>query len=462
MSPPLIRAAQYLRMSTERQYYSIGGQSAANAEYAREHGYEIVRTYKDEARSGLTLERREGLKQLLADILGRVAPYGIVIVYDLSRWGRFQDLDEGAHYEFLCRSAGIAVEYSAEPFANDGSMAAILFKQLKRAVSAQFSSDLSRNIGRTLRGLRAEGCWVGGTPPYGFQRVSVAPDGERHLLRAGQPHDRRPGVRLMLAPGPPEEVAVVRRVFDLFVRKRLSCMRITRLLEAEGAPLPARGSRAWTARQVKRMLRNETYCGVIVTGQKVRRLRTSTSRPRKEWVRIEGAIEPIISAAIFKRAQRRFKPRPARPTRAELLADLQRLFDTHGYLTSPLINKEGRYGAACCKTHFGSVMGAYEAVGYLPTRIQVSDSAGWARMTPAQRTERSASRVPDADVLGGIRALLQRKGFLSLELIRSTPGLPNKQQLRRRFGDTAALYRQVGYVPSNLQAARFKAAEPAR
>jgi hypothetical protein len=32
-----------------------------------------------------------------------------------SRWGRFQDADESAHYEFLCKSAGIPVHYCAEP-----------------------------------------------------------------------------------------------------------------------------------------------------------------------------------------------------------------------------------------------------------------------------------------------------------------------------------------------------------
>lgn len=41
-------------------------------------------------------------------------------VYDVSRGGRFQDTDESAHYEFLCRRAEIAVPYCAEQFENDG------------------------------------------------------------------------------------------------------------------------------------------------------------------------------------------------------------------------------------------------------------------------------------------------------------------------------------------------------
>ncbi len=53
-----ICVAQYLRMSTEHQQYSIDNQAAAIQEYAREHGFTVVRTYEDPGRSGLLLRRR--------------------------------------------------------------------------------------------------------------------------------------------------------------------------------------------------------------------------------------------------------------------------------------------------------------------------------------------------------------------------------------------------------------------
>ncbi len=86
--PPLIRAAQYVRMSREHQQYSITNQSAANHMYAAQRGMEIVRTYSDEGRSGLNLNRREGLKQLITDVVqsGR-RNFEAIIVYDVSRWG---------------------------------------------------------------------------------------------------------------------------------------------------------------------------------------------------------------------------------------------------------------------------------------------------------------------------------------------------------------------------------------
>jgi len=43
------------------------------------------------------------------------AAYKAILVYDVSRWGPFQDNDEAAHYEFLCKSTGVPVHYCAEP-----------------------------------------------------------------------------------------------------------------------------------------------------------------------------------------------------------------------------------------------------------------------------------------------------------------------------------------------------------
>ena len=54
---------------------------------------------------------------------------------DVSRWGRFQDADESAYYEYVCKRAGIHVEYCAEQFENDGSPTATIIKSVKRAMA---------------------------------------------------------------------------------------------------------------------------------------------------------------------------------------------------------------------------------------------------------------------------------------------------------------------------------------
>ena len=112
------KAAQYVRMSTDMQRYSTENQKSLIALYAASHGFQIVKTYADEGKSGLSIKGRAGLQQLLQDVRGGNAGFGTVLVYDVSRWGRFQDADESAYYEFLCRESGIAIRYCAEEFAN--------------------------------------------------------------------------------------------------------------------------------------------------------------------------------------------------------------------------------------------------------------------------------------------------------------------------------------------------------
>src|SRR5690348_1577258 len=95
------RAAQYVRMSTEHQRYSTENQAVAIRQYAERRGLEVVRTYADEGRSGLRLDGRDGLKRLIDDVQGSKADFSTILVYDVSRWGRFQDADESAYYEYI-------------------------------------------------------------------------------------------------------------------------------------------------------------------------------------------------------------------------------------------------------------------------------------------------------------------------------------------------------------------------
>ena len=106
-SIPAVRAAQYLRMSTDNQRYSLQNQSEAISIYAASRGFEIVETYVDAGKSGLTLKGRNGLKSLLSDVVSGKATFAALLVLDVSRWGRFQDTDQAAHYEFICREAGV-------------------------------------------------------------------------------------------------------------------------------------------------------------------------------------------------------------------------------------------------------------------------------------------------------------------------------------------------------------------
>lgn len=123
-------------MSTDYQQYSTANQKFAIAAYAAAGGIEIVATYEDAGKSGLTLTRRPGLRRLIADVMTGKTQFDTILVYDVSRWGRFQDPDESAHLEYLCRLRGVQVEYCAEPFSNDGTPFTSICKMVKRALAA--------------------------------------------------------------------------------------------------------------------------------------------------------------------------------------------------------------------------------------------------------------------------------------------------------------------------------------
>jgi DNA invertase Pin-like site-specific DNA recombinase len=133
-------------MSTEHQKYSTSNQADVIAQYATAHGFTICRTYADDGKSGLRVEGRDALQQLIADVQSGNADFEAILVYDVSRWGRFQNADESAHYEFICKEAGIAVHYCAEQFSNDGSLSATLIKSLKRAMAGEYSRELSAKV----------------------------------------------------------------------------------------------------------------------------------------------------------------------------------------------------------------------------------------------------------------------------------------------------------------------------
>ncbi len=83
-------------MSTEHQRYSTENQSDAIRSYAERYNMEVVKTYSDAGKSGLKIEGRTALRQLINDVEEGDAGFDVILVYDISRWGRFQDADESA------------------------------------------------------------------------------------------------------------------------------------------------------------------------------------------------------------------------------------------------------------------------------------------------------------------------------------------------------------------------------
>src|SRR3954471_12116430 len=216
---PLItaRAAEYVRMSTEHQKYSTENQADAIRQYAGRRGLTIVRTYADQGKSGLRLDGRDALKQLIADVQNGAADFATILVYDISRWGRFQDADESAYYEYMCKRAGISVQYCAEQFEKDGSPVSTIVKGVKRAMAGEYSRELSVKVFAGQCRLIEMGFRQGGPPGYGLRRQLVDQTGAAKSELARGEHKSLQTDRVVLVPGPDQEVETVRWIYRSFV-----------------------------------------------------------------------------------------------------------------------------------------------------------------------------------------------------------------------------------------------------
>jgi DNA invertase Pin-like site-specific DNA recombinase len=364
--PPLTAAVQYLRVSTEQQHYSFSQQSEAIAQYAAAHGYEILRTYRDPARSGLHLKGRLGLQSLLSDVLREDRSFSAILVLDVTRWGRFQDLDQGAHYEFICRAAGVPVIYCTEPFDNDGSTQSALIKQLKRLMAAEYSRELSVKV-KASQILQAKlGHRQGGPLIYGVRRVIVDGRGRlRGVLERGR-WKAQHSDWVLLQPGAEQELAVLRRIFRRYLMTGVTASTIARELNAEGVPYI--GSRRWGPNAITRLLKHELMVGVYVYNRTSRPLKGALiANPPGEWVRVQ-VFTPFIAPALFAKAQAKLalhgRPRCARE---DLLQALRKLLAKHGRLSASLIKaSRATPSVGAYVKQFGRLTAAYDLLGYKP------------------------------------------------------------------------------------------------
>lgn len=363
-APRATRAAQYLRMSTESQEYSIGYQKEAIATYAKEHGFWIARTYSDEAKSGLTINERPALRSLLADVVGERTDFEAILVYDVSRWGRFQDSDESAYYEFMCRREGLQVHYCAEPFRNDGTAVHSLIKNVKRMMAGEYSRELSEKIFAAKCQAVRMGHSSGSPAVYGYRRLLIDGRGQqRRVLEVGERKVVRAD-RVVLVPGPLEEVETVRWIFRQVAEHATPPNDLATALNRR--KVQWRPGKPWLSQQIQHLLSNEKYIGNTVYNRTSMRLKgRKVANPPSEWIRTEGTHEAIVEPSVFWQAQDRMNGWTTRISNETALVKLRELLDREGSLSAKLIYATpGMPHPAFYRQRFGGLTRAYALVGF--------------------------------------------------------------------------------------------------
>lgn len=364
MNAEKTKAAAYIRMSTEHQIYSPANQMAAMQDYADKNGLDIIRTYSDEGKSGLQLKGRIGLQQMISDVQNERADYKAILVLDCTRWGRFQDPDASAYYEYACKLNGVQVHYVGEPFANDGSTISNFGKMMKRCQAGEYSRELSGKVYAGQVRLILAGYKQGGPAGYGLRRMLIDEKGNQKQTLGFKEHKSIATDRVILVPGPAEEIEVVRWIYHAFVKENKSEREIAHELNRRGIKTDL--GREWTRPVVREILSNEKYIGNNVFNRMSFKLKERhVKNPENEWVRKEGAFEGIVDPVIFGMAKGILTARCRRFTEEEMLDKLRQLREERGTLSAMIINEtEGMPSSAAYSTRFGGLVRAYQMIGY--------------------------------------------------------------------------------------------------
>jgi len=363
---PLTSAAAYVRMSTEHQQYSTSNQMDVIREYAKRRGMQITKNYSDAGKSGLNIEGREALAQMIQDVQDGKINCSSILVYDVSRWGRFQDADESAYYEYICRRAGVAVHYCAEQFENDGSPVSTIVKGVKRAMAGEYSRELSSKVFQGACRLIQLGYKQGGTAGFGLRRMLIDQSGERKaMLKIGEQKSIQTD-RVVLVRGPAEEVKIVRWIYQTFIDDGKNESEIAKSLNAQGVVTDF--GRAWNRATVHQVLTNEKYIGNNVYHRTSFKLkRKHIENPPDKWVRANGVFEGIIEPELFFKTREIILARSQKLTDEEMLAKLRGLLSQHGHISGILIDETESLPSSAAFSHrFGSLISAYQLIGYDP------------------------------------------------------------------------------------------------
>lgn len=423
-----VRSAQYLRVSTPRQ--SIDLQRRQIARFAASNGLTIVASYEDRGRSGLTLEGRSGLTALLSDIVSGQAGFTQLIIVDISRWGRFQDPDEAAHYEFVCRAHGVNVTYCHEPLLTGAS--GHLVKQVKRVMAADYARQVSERTRSGKRRAAKAGLAPGNWPRSIVARQIIEADGQPGpVLREGE-FRHHPTQAMRLVPAAPAQSLVVRSIFQLFTAGGLTLREIAERLSASGVAWS--DGTPWTRRRVARILRNPLAIGRQSYGltRMVLGVKTPGGDPfDRGQVQV---FDPIVPVAMFEAAQARFRTLGGRTrhTDEEMICGLRTLLMEKGELSASLINAcAGIPASRLYEVRFGSLGAAWRKVGYEPPVL-------------ARGVTGTGERPTREEILDGLRRLWREQGRINVRLVDADRRLPSRHIIRTAFGSLTAAYRAAG------------------
>lgn len=305
-------------------------------------------------------------------------------------------------------------------------------------MAGEYSRELSEKVRRAKRINRALGLVQGGSCPYGVARQELLPDGSLgRVLRRGE-RKSHPEYRLRYVQGDDREIAVVRRIFDLYVLRKKATPQITNMLRQDGETWTS--GEPITFQHVRRVLRCELLTGVLRFGKEARPLGgPRTIHPRSAWGKVQ-AMEPIIPLRTYAAAERRRVWLAANRRRSDerMLSDLRRVRDRVGGLSTSIVDQ----APECCNAsyyekRFGTLGRAMALIGEKPRLNRLGRVLG--------------REIGEEELLAVLRKIEQEHGSVSTSSIIRTPDAPSYMTYIKRFGSVAAACEAAGARYSRLR-----------
>ena len=362
-----VRVAQYLRMSTDHQQYSLHNQSEYIKDYAEKNNMEIAYTYDDAGKSGVSIVGRHSLQQLLSDVEQKKIDIQAVLFYDVSRFGRFQNSDEAAYYSFLFERNGVDLIYCSEPIpTKDFPLESSVILNIKRSSAAYHSRNLSEKVFIGQVNLIKLGYHQGGMAGYGLRRLLVDENGIAKEILNFRKRKSIQTDRVILIPGPKNEIKIVNRIYDLFIDSNVPEFIIAERLNEQS--IPAENGTSWTRAKIHQILTNEKYIGNNIYNKTSSKLKSKlVKNPKHEWIRCDKAYKPIISKKKYNKAQEIIQLRSIHLTNEDLLEKLKQKLESNGKLSGFIIDEDDTGpSSSVYRTRFGGLLRAYTLIGYKP------------------------------------------------------------------------------------------------
>src|SRR5271169_6392462 len=215
---PRLRGVAYYRHSArDRQENSVAIQQDLVQKWAKENGVDIIFEFADRGKSGLTAEGRDAFNDMMENWVKQRDDFEFVLCLDVSRWGRFQDIDLSATYSAECKKHGKQVIYTTLGMPRPDDPLYPVYVQFERFRAAQYSKELSAKVFHGCIKVSQQGYWAGGKPPYGFERLLL--DEARKPVQVLAPGQKKSiqNQRVTLTLGSDEQVATIRRIFHEFI-----------------------------------------------------------------------------------------------------------------------------------------------------------------------------------------------------------------------------------------------------